>query len=170
MSLQRVSRQSDRWFGITTTLMSRPQSAQEPDLIVANRAYEEAMTDYERLREDVLKVRDVRRTEYQRVMTLGQVAIVAVGLLSMGAVLVSTKLLASRIQRPLTALGDVVSRHQHGYTDAKRRSTEELRKFRRSRRRSTAWLKPLMSPTGISVRTCRWRGSSVWSPTSWLLR
>ncbi len=119
LTLQRVSRQSDRWFGITTTLMSRPQSVQEPDLMVANRAYDETMTDYERLRQEVLAVRDVRRDDYQRLMTLGQIAILVVGLLSLAVVVASTRLLGNRLHQPLSALGDVVSRHQRGDTAAR---------------------------------------------------
>lgn len=129
LTLQSFSRQSDRWFEITTTLMSRPQSVQEQDLTVAVRAYDETMLDYDRLREDILEVRDAKRAEYQTVMTVGQVAIVVVGLLSIAAIWGFTRVLGHRLQEPLSALGEVVSRHQRGDTDVRARvdrGTEEV--------------------------------------------
>lgn len=119
LTLQRLTRQSDRWFEITTTLMNQPQSARTSDLMVASRAYDDAIVDYERLRREVLDVRDARRAEYQEVMTLGQLAIFIVGLLAFGVVLLSTRRLKTRLEEPLTALGEVVSRHQRGDTGAR---------------------------------------------------
>lgn len=97
---------------------------------MTSREYDEINTEYDRLRAEVLEVRDVRRADYGRVIDLGQVAVVLAGLVAAAAVLLSTRQVARRIAGPLGALGDVVRRHQHGAVEVRARTedgTEEVR-------------------------------------------
>lgn len=128
--LQQLEEQTQEWFDLTATLLQRPDDVRAPDIAMTSREYGEIITEYDRLRADVLEVRDLRRADYGRVIDLGQVAVVLAGLVAAAAVLLSTRQVARRIAGPLGALGDVVRRHQHGAVEVRARTedgTEEVR-------------------------------------------
>lgn len=156
--LQSLEEQTEEWFDLTSGMLQRPGAVRPPDVAATSSAYEAIVAEYDRVRADLLDVRDARRADYLRAIDTGQVAIVLAGLLAAAAVLLSTRQVATRIAGPLRALGAVVRRHQRGDVEVRARTDQGPRRCVRWPRRSTVWRPPRSWRVTACGRTWRWRG------------